>query len=78
MYIIVRKIIMVSKSLVLSITINLMICLWSFIIDIETPISKWFNEEIILLEVVGKLVNVTLEKHLRGCFSRVIFTNLET
>ena len=72
MYIIVRKIIMVSKSLVLSITINLMICLWSFIIDIETPISKWFNEETILLEVVGKLVNVTLEKHLRGCFSRVI------
>lgn len=55
-----------------------MICLWSFIIDIETPISKWFNEEIILLEVVGKLVNVTLEKHLRGCFSRVIFINLET
>lgn len=78
MYIIVRKIIMVSKSLVLSITINLMICLWSFITDIETPISKWFNEEIILLEVVGKLVNVTLEKHLRGCFSRVIFINLET
>lgn len=78
MYIIVRKIIMVSKSLVLSITTNLMICLWSFIIDIETPISKWFNEEIILLEVVGKLVNVTLEKHLRGCFSRVIFINLET
>ena len=71
MYIIVRKIIMVSKSLVLSITINLMICLWSFIIDIETPISKWFNEEIILLEVVGKLVNVTLEGVFQGLYSLI-------